>query len=45
MAMNFDKIEERAETWQAKYKESLQYQKYVIERPARGLRRHHPYAA
>jgi ABC-type multidrug transport system ATPase subunit len=30
-----DKIEERAETWQAKYKESLQYQKYVVERPAR----------
>ena len=30
-----DKIEERAETWQAKYRESLQHQKYVIERPAR----------
>jgi ABC-type multidrug transport system ATPase subunit len=30
-----DKIEERAETWQAKYKESLQHEKYVIERPAR----------
>ncbi|MBV8761776.1 MAG: ATP-binding cassette domain-containing protein, partial [Deltaproteobacteria bacterium] len=30
-----DKPEERPEAWQAKYKESLQYQKYVIERPAR----------
>lgn len=30
-----DKIEERAETWQAKYRESLQHQKYVVERPAR----------
>ncbi len=30
-----DKPEERPEAWQAKYKESLQYQKYVIERPGR----------
>lgn len=30
-----DKPEERPEAWQAKYRESLQYQKYVIERPAR----------
>jgi ABC transport system ATP-binding/permease protein len=30
-----DKPEERPEAWQAKYKDSLQYQKYVIERPAR----------
>jgi ABC-type multidrug transport system ATPase subunit len=30
-----DKIEERAETWQGKYRESLQHQKYVVERPAR----------
>lgn len=30
-----EKPEERPETWQAKYRESLQYQKYVIERPAR----------
>jgi ABC-type multidrug transport system ATPase subunit len=30
-----DKPEERPEAWQAKYKDSLQYQKYMIERPAR----------
>ncbi|NVB85088.1 MAG: ATP-binding cassette domain-containing protein [Kofleriaceae bacterium] len=30
-----EKIEENADTWQAKYRESLQHQKYVVERPAR----------
>jgi ABC-type multidrug transport system ATPase subunit/pSer/pThr/pTyr-binding forkhead associated (FHA) protein len=30
-----DKEEERPETWQAKYRESLYHQKYVVERPAR----------
>ncbi len=30
-----EKYEESAEAWQAKYRESLQYQKYVVERPAR----------
>jgi ABC transport system ATP-binding/permease protein len=30
-----EKIEERAETWQGKYRESLQHQKYCVERPAR----------
>jgi ABC transport system ATP-binding/permease protein len=30
-----DKYEETAEAWQAKYRESLQHEKYVIERPAR----------
>ena len=30
-----EKPEESAEAWQAKYAQSLQYQKYVVERPAR----------
>src|SRR5262249_1824939 len=30
-----DKPEETAEHWQARYRASLQHQKYVIERPAR----------
>jgi ABC transport system ATP-binding/permease protein len=30
-----EKYEESAEAWQAKYRQSLQHQKYVIERPAR----------
>jgi ABC transport system ATP-binding/permease protein len=30
-----DKYEETAEAWQARYRESLQHQKYVVERPAR----------
>jgi ABC-type multidrug transport system ATPase subunit len=30
-----EKYEESAEAWQAKYRESLQHQKYVVERPAR----------
>jgi ABC transport system ATP-binding/permease protein len=30
-----EKYEESAEAWQAKYRNSLQHQKYVIERPAR----------
>ncbi len=30
-----EKLEENADTWQAKYRESLQHQKYVVERPAR----------
>jgi ABC-type multidrug transport system ATPase subunit len=30
-----EKYEESAEAWQAKYRASLQHQKYVVERPAR----------
>jgi hypothetical protein len=30
-----EKLEEHPDTWQAKYRASLQHQKYVIERPAR----------
>jgi ABC-type proline/glycine betaine transport system ATPase subunit len=30
-----EKYEESAEAWQGKYRESLQHQKYVVERPAR----------